>query len=140
MPTVLRPFLATVFGEKMSRNVFLPGFIILLFGGFIVSQDLKIGDAVGSPILWPDSRYNKDVGSINSNYNRIGTDVLQAYFSGDEEIMLNPDLYHQSEAFDRYIYERVLPATPASSLTPIIKNINMVLWEGDPSYQLLPVG
>ena len=88
--------------------------------------------------MWPDSRYNKDVGSINSNYNRIGTDVLQAYFSGDEEIMLNPDLYHQSEAFDRYIYERVLPATPASSLTPIIKNINMVLWEGDPSYQLLP--
>ena len=133
-----QPFLATVFGEKMSRNVFLPSFIILLFGGFIVSQDLKIGDAVGSPILWPDSRYNEDVGSINSNYDRIGTDVLQAYFSGDEEIMLNPDLYHQSEAFDRYIYERVLPATPASSLTPIIKNINMVLWEGDPSYQLLP--
>ena len=122
----------------MSRNVFLPSFIILLFGGFIISQNLKIGDAVGSPILWPDSRYNKDVGSINSNYDRIGTDVLQAYFSGEEEIMLNPDLYHQSEAFDRYIYERVLPATPASSLTPIIKNINMVLWEGDPSYQLLP--
>ena len=133
-----QPFLATFFGEKMSRNVFLPSFIILLFGGFIVSQNLKIGDAVGSPILWPDSRYNKDVGSINSNYDRIGTDVLQAYFSGAEEIMLNPDLYHQSEAFDRYIYERVLPATPASSLTPIIKNINMVLWEGDPSYQLLP--
>ena len=133
-----QPFLATFFGEKMSRNVFLPSFIILLFGGFIISQNLKIGDAVGSPILWPDSRYNKDVGSINSNYDRIGTDVLQAYFSGAEEIMLNPDLYHQSEAFDRYIYERVLPATPASSLTPIIKNINMVLWEGDPSYQLLP--
>ena len=131
-------FLATVFGEKMSRNVFLPSFIILLFSGFFISQNLKIGDAVGSPILWSDSRYNKDVGSINSNYDRIGTDVLQAYFSGDEEIMLNPDLYHQSEAFDRYIYERVLPATPASSLTPIIKNINMVLWEGDPSYQFLP--
>ena len=133
-----QPLLATVFGEKMSRNIFLPGFIILLFGGFIVSQNLKIGDAVGSPILWPKSLYNKDVGSINSNYDRIGTDVFQAYFSGDEEIMLNPDLYHQSEAFDRYIYERVLPATPASSLTPIIKNINMVLWEGDPSYQFLP--
>ena len=131
-------FLATVFSEKMSRNVFLPSFIILLFSGFFISQNLKIGDAVGSPILWSDSRYNKDVGSINSNYDRIGTDVLQAYFSGDEEIMLNPDLYHQSEAFDRYIYERVLPATPASSLTPIIKNINMVLWEGDPSYQFLP--
>ena len=133
-----QPFLANFFGEKISRNIFLPGFIILLFGGFFISQNLKIGDAVGSPILWPDSRYNNDVSSINSNYDRIGTDVLQAYFSGDEEIMLNPNLYHQSEAFDRYIYERVLPATPASSLTPIIKNINMVLWEGDPSYQFLP--
>ena len=133
-----QPFLVNFFGERISRNIFLPGFIILLIGGFIISQNLKIGDAVGSPILWPDSRYNNDVSSINSNYDRIGTDVLQAYFSGKEEIMLNPDLYHQSEAFGRYIYERVLPATPASSLTPIIKNINMVLWEGDPSYQFLP--
>lgn len=133
-----QPLLASIFSENISRHVFLPGFIILLIGGFIVSQNLKIGDAVGSPILWPDSRYNQDVGSINSNYDRIGTDVLQAFFSGEEEIMLNPDVYHQSEAFDRYIYERVLPATPASSLTPIIKNINMVLWEGDPSYQFLP--
>ncbi|MDA9657765.1 MMPL family transporter [bacterium] len=131
-------FLARLFGEKMSAKFFLPCFIIFLIGGFFISQNLKIGDAVGSPILWPDSRYNSDVGSINSNYNRIGTDVLQAYFSGEEEIMLNPDVYHQSEAFDRHIFERVLPATPASSLAPIIKNINMVLWEGDPSYQFIP--
>jgi|TARA_B110000483_G_C18206878_1_gene548243 predicted RND superfamily exporter protein len=131
-------FLARLFGEKMSAKFFLPCFIIFLIGGFFISQNLKIGDAVGSPILWPDSRYNSDVGSINSNYDRIGTDVLQAYFSGEEEIMLNPDVYHQSEAFDRHIFERVLPATPASSLAPIIKNINMVLWEGDPSYQFIP--
>ena len=133
-----QPFLARLFGEKMSSKFFLPCFIILLIGGFFISQNLKIGDAVGSPILWPDSRYNNDVSSINSSYDRIGTDVLQAYFAGEEEIMLNPDVYHQSEAFDRYIYERVLPATPASSLAPIIKNINMVLWEGDPSYQFIP--
>jgi predicted RND superfamily exporter protein len=134
----LQPAFASFFGESMSRNVFLPAFIVLLLSGFFISQNLKIGDAVGSPILWPDARYNKDIAAINSNYDRIGTDVLQAYFSGDEEIMLRPDLYHQSEAFDRYIYERVLPATPASSLTPIIKNINMALWEGDPTYQFLP--
>jgi hypothetical protein len=133
-----QPLLARLFGEKMSSKFFLPCFIILLIGGFFISQNLKIGDAVGSPILWPDSRYNNDVSSINSSYDRIGTDDLQAYFAGEEEIMLNPDVYHQSEAFDRYIYERVLPATPASSLAPIIKNINMVLWEGDPSYQFIP--
>jgi predicted RND superfamily exporter protein len=133
-----QPFLARFFGEKMSAKFFLPCFILLLISGFIISQNLKIGDAVGSPILWPDSRYNNDVSSINSSYDRIGTDVLQAYFAGEEEIMLNPDVYHQSEAFDRFIYERVLPATPASSLAPIIKNINMVLWEGDPSYQFIP--
>ena len=133
-----QPSIARFFGEKMSSKFFLPGFIILLIGGFFISQNLKIGDAVGSPILWPDSRYNNDVSSINSGYDRIGTDVLQAYFSGEDEIMLDPDVYHQSEAFDRYIYERVLPATPASSLAPIIKNINMVLWEGDPSYQFIP--
>lgn len=131
-------FLGMIFGLKSSRYVFAPLFVVALVGGYVVSKDLKIGDAVGSPILWQDSRYNVDVNTINSNFNRVGTDVMQAYFSGDGETMLDPRVYHQIEAFDRHIYERVLSATRAQSLVPIVKNINMVLWEGDPSYQIIP--
>ena len=130
--------LAKIFGLKTSRYVFLPAFVAALIAGIFISQGLKIGDAEGSPILWKDSQYNKDVKKINSSFDRVGTDVMQAYFSGDGEIMLDPRVYHQIEAFDRYIYERVLPATRAQSLVPIVKNINMVLWEGDPSYQTIP--
>ena len=130
--------LAKIFGLKTSRYVFLPAFVAALIAGIFISQGLKIGDAEGSPILWKDSQYNKDVKKINSSFDRVGTDVMQAYFSGDGEIMLDPRVYHQIEAFDRYIYERVLPATRAQSLVPIVKNINMVLWEGGPSYQTIP--
>ncbi len=130
--------LARIFGLRASRFVFMPAFLIALLGGIVVSQDLKIGDAEGSPILWQDSEYNNDVRKINSSFDRVGTDVMQAYFSGDGEIMLDPRVYHQIEAFDRYVYERVPVATRAQSLVPIVKNINMVLWEGDPSYQIVP--
>ncbi|WP_291075497.1 efflux RND transporter permease subunit [Hyphomonas sp.] len=130
--------LGSVFGLNASRYLFVPAFALALVFGFFTSQHLKIGDAVGSPILWQDSRYNEDVESINSSFSRVGTDVMQAYFSGEGEIMLDPRTYEQIEAFDRYIYSRVPVATRAQSLVPIVKNINMVLWEGDPSYQFIP--
>ena len=131
-------FLYAALGPTMSRLVFLPAFIAAIVIGFFVSEHLKIGDAVGSPILWQDSQYNLDVDDINRSFARVGTDVFQAYFEGEGEIMLDPRVYHQTEAFDRHIYESVLAATRAQSLAPVIKNINMVLWEGDPSYQFIP--
>lgn len=131
-------FLHAALGPTMSRFVHLPAFMVALVIGFFVSEHLKIGDAVGSPILWQDSQYNLDVDDINNSFARVGTDVFQAYFESEGEVMLDPRVYHQTEAFDRHIYESVLAATRAQSLVPVIKNINMVLWEGDPSYQFVP--
>jgi predicted RND superfamily exporter protein len=106
--------------------------------GVYYAQNLKIGDAKGSAILWPDSRYNVDVESINSRYSGLGIDMMQVYIEGDENTMLDPKVYHQIEALDRFIYEEVAEARPAQSLVPIIKLVNSVLYEGDPSYELIP--
>jgi predicted RND superfamily exporter protein len=39
---------------------------------------------------------------------------------------------------DRYMYEHMSQVRPAQSLVPIVKLVNSVLYEGDPSYELLP--
>lgn len=122
------------FGRKFN----IPIFAALLIGGLVLSQRLTIGDTVGSPILWEDARYNVDSEIINQNFTRIGTDSLQVYVDGPSETMLRPDVYHRTEGLDRYVYEHAREATPAQSLVDVVKNVNAVLWEGDPSYLYVP--
>ena len=125
---------APSFGKKVN----IPLFAALLVGGVIVSQRLTIGDTVGSPILWQDARYNLDSAIINKDFTRIGTDAAQVYIEGPSETMLRPDVYHRTEGLDRYVYEHAREATPAQSLVDVVKNVNAVLWEGDPSYLYIP--
>lgn len=115
------------------------GVVVLLLGlGLFYSQNLTIGDTKGNSILWPDSRFNSDSESINTRYSFLGTDVMQVYVEGDANTMLDPAVFHEIELLDRYIYEHVSEARPAQSLVPIIKSVNSVLYEGDPSYAILP--
>ncbi|MEE9426163.1 MAG: efflux RND transporter permease subunit [Methylococcales bacterium] len=112
--------------------------IILLCGSAYFAKDLTIGDAKGSPILWPDSRYNQDNDDINKRFTALGTDIMQVYIEGDNEAMLEPLVHHQAEALGRYVYENVDESRPAQGLGPILKGINVVLYEGDPSYEIIP--
>jgi predicted RND superfamily exporter protein len=91
-----------------------------------------------SAILWPDSRFNSDSESINTRFSFLGSDIMQVYIEGDKDTMLDPTVYHQTEAMDRYIYEHMSEVRPAQSLVPIIKLVHSVLYEGDPSYEILP--
>lgn len=115
------------------------GVSIMLLGlGAFYSVNLSIGDAKGSAILWPDSRYNVDNESINTRYSFLGSDLMQVYIEGKKDTMLEPSTYHQIEALDRYMYEHVEDVRPAMSLVPMVKLVNSVLFEGDPSYAILP--
>jgi predicted RND superfamily exporter protein len=110
----------------------------LLILGMSYATNLSVGDTKGSAILWPDARFNNDSESINSRFSFLGTDMMQVYIEGDKDTMLDPAVYHQIEAMDRYMYEHMSEVRPAQSLVPIIKLVNSVLFEGDPSYELLP--
>lgn len=110
----------------------------LLAGGLYYSKNLTTGDTKGSAILWPDARFNTDSESINTRFSFLGSDVMQIYIEGGEDTMLDPSVYHQIESLDRYIYEHMSEVRPAQSLVPIIRLVNSVLYEGDPSYELLP--
>ena len=111
---------------------------VLLVAGIIYSVDLKVGDTKGSAILWQESKFNTDSESINTRYSFLGTDIMQVYIEGDKDTMLDPSVYQQTEAMDRYIYEHMSEVRPAQSLVPIIKLVHSVLYEGDPSYEILP--
>lgn len=106
--------------------------------GALYSTNLTVGDTKGSSILWPESRYNTDVDSINTRYSRVGTDMMQVYIEGDQDAMLESAVYHRTEALDRYLFEHVSEVRPAQSLVPVIKLIHSVLYEGDPSYEIIP--
>ena len=99
---------------------------------------LTIGDEVGSSILWPESRFNGDAEYLNESFTLLGTDLLQVYIEGEENTMVNPSVYHAIEALDRHMYQYLPEARPAQSLVPIVKSINSVLYEGDPSYGVVP--
>ncbi len=123
---------------QSSRKPIVALGVIAFAGGFYGMQNLTVGDAEGSAILWESSRFNQDTGVVNRNFSRLGTDVLQVYVDGDDKAILQPETHRRIEALDRSIYETVGAARPAQSLVPIVKAINMVLWEGDPSYFIIP--
>lgn len=102
------------------------------------ARNLIIGDAIGSPILWPDAKYNKDNTIINDRFSGIGTDTMFVYVEGKQDTMMAPAVYKAFEELDRYIWERVEKARPGQSLVPVVKTVNQVLYEGDPSYSFIP--
>ncbi|MBL4743425.1 MAG: MMPL family transporter [Cycloclasticus sp.] len=110
----------------------------LLGLGVWYAGNLTVGDTKGSAILWPEARFNQDVESINTRFSFLGTDMVQVYVEGEKDTMLDPTVYHQTEALDRYMFEHMSEVRPAISLVPIIKLVNSVLFEGDPSYALIP--
>jgi predicted RND superfamily exporter protein len=135
---ILNKIWATVINMEDHKYIMVLVTLILLGGGAYYSKNLSIGDTKGSAILWPDSVFNADSESINTRFSFLGSDMMQVYIEGDKDTMLDPTVYHQTEAMDRYMYEHMPEVRPAQSLVPIIKLVNSVLYEGDPSYELIP--
>ncbi len=135
---ILNSIWSAVINLEHHKYIMMVATLTLLVLGMSYSSNLAVGDTKGSAILWPDSRFNLDSESINTRFSFLGSDMMQVYIEGDENTMLDPSVYHQTEAMDRYMYEHMSEVRPAQSLVPIIKLVNTVLFEGDPSYELIP--
>ncbi|RJF86381.1 multidrug transporter [Oleomonas cavernae] len=115
------------------------GITIALLGmGYYGARYVVIGDAIGSPILWPDASYNQDNALINGRFAAVGTDTMYIYVDGPPKTMVEPSVYRNLEELDRYVWQRVRQARMGLSLVPMIKAVNKVLYEGDPSYAFIP--
>jgi predicted RND superfamily exporter protein len=114
------------------RTVIVLTVIILAIGGYY-GQFLKVGDAKpGTPILWPDSEYNRATASMNEKF--PGTDQLFVIVEGAEnDIIEQPESIRLMEGFMRHM--EVLPEVGGTvSLASVTPRVNEVLHYGDPKW------
>ncbi|MDF2445263.1 MAG: transport protein [Moraxellaceae bacterium] len=109
---------------------------ILLVGGFVISQGVKIGDLDrGAPELRPDSRYNMDDLFITSNYS-ISADVLVVMVETSPQMCSS---YSTLESVDRlqWTLENVPGVQSAQSLVTAVKRIQSGFNEGNLKWSTL---
>jgi uncharacterized protein len=95
--------------------------------------NLKVGDAnPGSPILWPDSSYNRDAARINGQFQ--GSDRMFVVVAGKKDGALRePSVLDGMSQFQKYMEAQ--PEVGGSiSLADILPQVKRVLREGNPMY------
>jgi len=120
------------------RWIVVVAIIIVSVLGYIKVQKLIIGDThAGSPLLWPDSTYNKDAATIDSNFG--GTESLLCVFEGNIENCLreDPSCFHYMDKFQMFVSHNpnIIGAT---SIVSLIKNVSVKLHEDYPKWGVLP--
>ncbi len=118
--------------RSTATLILTAGFVVLLVSGYY-AKDITIGDSnPGSPILWPDAKYNQDDSAINSRY--PGSDRMFLVVSGENENALKePEVLENISRFQQYI-EAQPEIGGTVSLADVIRPVNMILREGNPRY------
>ena len=120
--------------------IILLAVIIIGLGATYISTGIKIGDThPGSPILWPDSQYNKDCELINKVFDSSGTDMISVIVEGEEGAVEKPEVMKRIDLYERYITHKhpdIVGGT--QSLTKIVKVMNKEFHEGDARYLAVP--
>ncbi len=94
---------------------------------------LQVGDAdAGSPILWQNSRYNKDVVAINKHFQ--GADRMYVVYAGKSmDDVKEPAVLESMALMQKYMCAQ--PEIGGSlSIADIVPSVNMLLRENNPRY------
>ena len=135
---VLRPFLdvcVAVSRGKAKYYVVAATAVVFVVCSFYALQ-LKVGDAnPGSPILWPDSRYNLDQASINDHFS--GSDRMFVVVGGKaQDDMKNADSLALMQKFQRFM--EVQPEIGGSlSIADVLPSVSRTVREDNVRYQEL---
>ncbi|MHB9060755.1 MAG: efflux RND transporter permease subunit [Desulfobacteria bacterium] len=120
-----------------TERVAVLGVMVVLFGaGVYYARHLDIGSLhPGSPLLWENSRYNKDTKKINEDF--FGTDALSVVIQGDKGVLREPDVLSLMEKYQRFITS-VPKVGGAISLVDVVKAVNQKVHEDDPMWYVIP--
>ena len=133
------PVLGFVGGLARGRApaLVLAGTAVLVIVTSFLSTRLTIGDAhAGTPILWPDSEYNRAIAAINEKY--PGSDQLFVIVDGEKpDTIKRPEVLHRLDEFQRYM-EQSEEVGATASLADFVIPMNRLLHSGDPKYERLP--
>ncbi len=112
---------------------------VLAVLGIWQARDLKIGDmGRGVPELHADSRYNRDVDMVTSNF-AIGVDMLQviAEAKGDDSPCVQRDIEELVDKFD-FTMRQTEGVTGVRSLASFISAVTQDFAEGWVKWRMLP--
>lgn len=116
------------------RYALLLGAAFVFIASGIYAFRLQVGDAdAGSPILWQDSRFNRDAEAINKQFQ--GADRMYVVFEGERPgAIKEPAVLRSMDAMQRFMGAQ--PEIGGSlSLADIIPQVNQVLRENNPRYR-----
>ncbi len=101
---------------------------------------IPIGEiSPGSSVLKPNSTYNKDFQQITRDFDKIGPDTFILFFEGKRGSVEDPRFLHYIEAFEYYMKEHMPNLCGGwKSLTTIIRRLDCMFHEGDPTWTLIP--
>ncbi len=118
------------------RYVVLGVTCVLFVISGIYAFNLKVGDAnPGSPILWPDSVYNKDAAAINHKF--LGSDRMFVVVAGSKVGALKePNVLNWMADFQKYM-EAQPEVGGSMSLANILPSVNRVIQEGNSRFEEL---
>lgn len=133
---VLRKVLDLAVRVSLSRARYavLGTSLLVVIGASLYSLNLKIGDAnPGSPILWPESPYNRDSAAINARFE--GVDRMFVVLGDDQHpgLIKGNEALHAMNSFQRFIEAQ--PEVGGSlSIADVLPHVNSSLREGNPRY------
>ena len=116
------------------RYVVVIGAALLFVGSGLYSLKLTVGDAnAGSPILWPDSEYNRDAALVNREFQ--GSDRMFVVFAGKERgAIKDPDVLQNIGGFQKFMAAQ--PEIGGSlSVADVLPLVQRTMRESNPRYQ-----
>ncbi len=126
---------------KVTRPV--PAVLALLISAALLGWSLKVGEGLtvgdsqaGVPELRPDSRFNKDVAAIVSNF-ALGTDIFKVIAEADAESCIKFEVMDQVDRFG-WRMENAGGVTSIISLPWAAKKVNAAFSEANPKWKVLP--
>lgn len=110
--------------------------LALLIGG-IFASNLVIGDVhPGTPMLWPDSKYNQDTDRIAQRFGN--TEIFSVVVEGkDRNSIKSPNVLRTMEAFQKHM-ENLPEVSSTSSIADYLPSIISILHGSDPKWELIP--
>lgn len=107
--------------------------VTIFVASSLYSFNITVGDAnPGSPILWPESKYNIDSSAVNKNFR--GSDRMFVVFAGQsQDALKKPETLKKMAEFQRFMEAQ--PEIGGSvSLADMLPSMKYILREANPRY------
>jgi uncharacterized protein len=118
------------------RNVFL-GVLVIMSASFFLARNLVVGDVhPGTPMLWPDSRYNQDVDAIAKKF--ANTEELTVVVEGEShDTTKRPEVLSNIAAFQKHM-EALDEVGATTSIADLLPGVVSLYHGDDPKFELVP--